>query len=244
MRALISTVVILSMSCKSDPAGFWLLTLSPDEAGLSCTDSLVENFTYGYEPTDMVGSEWSIEESASYAQDIVFVEILMTGKDQAVLVWGEETWPGTRSLTQWDFGWTTSSSSESTSTHIAGYSFTDATTDSGEDGLSLVIDGEEASGQLTSTTTSQVVWEESDVWSETLSTEIGQTGSIPSSSYLVEMVPGSGGETSVYNLYSSAECDAEPCRIQIDSTCTQTWDFTAVLTESTLQYSPNGGSAQ
>ena len=70
--------LVLCVGCVPDPAGIWLLTLTPDEEGANCTETLTENFTYGYEIGDAANAEWTYEESASYADELVLLEILET----------------------------------------------------------------------------------------------------------------------------------------------------------------------
>ena len=246
MRNFKGTLLILCLGCKTDPAGIWLLTLEPDENGIDCTETLTENFTYGYEPGETTGAEWTTEESSTYPTELAFIEILETTDQQAVLVWGSEAWPGQWNTSYWEFTWSESSESSNSQTHIAGYSYASTGSETTEDIVDFTIDGDTASGELSSTSSAQIVWEEADIWSDQLASEIGQTGSIPSSTYLVELVPKSGGETAVSNSYASADCDAELCRIQLDSTCTQLWSFTAMRTQSELEsgYAHLGGSGQ
>jgi hypothetical protein len=248
MRNLHPFLLLLSMAigCKNDPTGVWLLTLEPDPSGTECSETLTENFTYGYQPTEGTSEEWTSEESSTYAQTLAFVEILETNDQQAVLIWDTEAWPGTWNTAYWEFAWSTNADESSTQTHIAGYTYSTTSSDSTEDILNFTVDKDTATGELSTSSSQQQVWEESDIWSELLATEIGSTGSIPSSTYLVELVPKSGVETAVSNSYSSAECETEPCRIQLDTTCSQLWTFTAVRTQSELEsgYAHLGGSGQ
>ena len=153
-------------------------------------------------------------------------------RSESCVDWGNEAWPGVWNTAYWQFTWEDSSSTSTLNTHIAGYSNSQSSSDNVQDVIDFTIDGETATGTMTSTSTSQQTWEESDLWNEILAKEIGQTGVIPSSSYLVELLPGSSGETPVSNLNSSPECDADPCQITIETTCSQIWTFEGVRTQS------------
>ena len=232
MRAMAVIVGCTILGCVPEPDGVWLLTLTLDEESTECTETLTENFTYGYEPTSGGSAEWTVEESQSSTQELAFVEIIPTTDQQAVLIWGEEAWPGVWNTSYWQFSWEESTSYSTNNTHIAGYSNSESNVDEVQDVIDFTIDGDTATGTMTSTSTSQQIWEESDIWNDVLAKEIGQTGVIPSSSYLVELIPGATGETPVSNQYSSPDCDSDPCQIKVETTCSQIWTFEGVRTQS------------
>ena len=155
-----------------------------DAESSECSETLTENFTYGYEPTSFGGDEWTVEESQSSNQELAFVTIIPTTDQRAVLIWGNEAWPGVWNTAYWQFTWEDSSSTSTLNTHIAGYSNSQSSSDNVQDVIDFTIDGETATGTMTSTSTSQQTWEESDLWNEILAKEDWTNGVIPSSSYL------------------------------------------------------------
>jgi hypothetical protein len=246
MRAIIPLFLILGSACSSDPTGIWLVTLTPDAEGVQCSETITENFIRGHEPDESTSESWTTEESQSFAQELAFVEILETLDQESVLVWGDEAWPGVWNAAYWEFTWSDNTDESSSLTHEGGYSYSQSGSESTVDTIDWTTDKDTALGELLTTSTIQTVWEESDIWNESVASEIGQTGSIPAASFLVELLPGAETETAVSNAYSSPECESNPCRIQLDSTCTQLWTFTAVRTQppSESGYVDLAGSGQ
>jgi hypothetical protein len=232
MRSIIPLFLILGSACSSDPTGIWLVTLTPDAGGVQCSETITENFSRGQEPEESTSEGWTTEESQSFAQELAFMEILETVDQQSVLVWGDEAWPGIWNASYWEFTWSDSSDESSSLSHAGGYSYLQSGSESIVDTIDWNTEKNTTTGELLTTSTSQTVWEESDIWNESVASEIGQTGSIPANSYLVELIPGAEAETAVNNSYSTPECESNPCRIQLDTTCAQLWSFTAVRTQA------------
>lgn len=217
----------------SGPAGIWFIEVAYDaEAGLDCVDTITENFTDGYAPSDteVEGGEWTEDETTTGSDSAMFVQIETTAPGEAILVIGNSVYPGTWSSKTWTFEWAEERGTQSSATHRSGYTFTESTARTSTVTLQMVPDGaDNATGTIDSNTVDETAWTESDEWNDTLSEQIGTTGQMPSDLYLV--YDDRDRQAPQSNTFDVVDCDDVTCRLTVDSTCAGTNDFTAMRTD-------------
>lgn len=235
-------ILLLSVGlagCSSGIDGVWSMQI-PFSTAETCVTTLSHNFTGATEigagdTTEDDG--WTETESDDRSNQLVFVQIETTGKDQGLLIMGAEAWPGIEtSKGQWTFTWEGTQDSSSDATHDSGYEFTAAVNGTSLDEIQLALDGGIGGGTWTASTTFVQAWTESDSWSE----ELGfRTGRIPSADYLEREATGGPGGTAgptptmeaAINDRDLSDCDAGLCQLSITDQCDLAVDVTLLQTD-------------
>lgn len=247
---LLAAVLPLATACSS-VSGVWMVVIPYQEAAVTCQTSINENYVDGYAPEDGSGpvtGDWTFTEDYVGSDALMFVQIETTVGGEAVLVMGNQAWPGVKDQGSWLFTWTDGYEDTQTTEHTSGYSFTEASSYASTSSISLSVTGfggDSATGLITQDEEASEGYVESDEWDDDVRDYIGTTGQTPSSDYLV--YDDGGDERPQYNDYDVADCTGD-CQLTVTTTCTGSMDFTAVRTdysdEDTFQYlmsTTNGG---
>lgn len=229
MRALALALVLAG--CGSDPSGIWLLDFPVHDQDPECANQTGENFFYGQWPIedDATSTDWTYEQTITYADELSFAQIETTADDEAILILGDTVVPGSwnKKSKKWSFTWTEDTSESSSETHSAGYTFSEWDDNSSVLEISFKLaDDDHADGTSSASTVSRTTWTETDVWdAATTGVSYGQT---PSSSYL-ESSDGLG--TAIENTSSAADCEDATCTLWLQTSCTLNDTFSAVRTD-------------
>ncbi|MEC7948587.1 MAG: hypothetical protein VX265_13565, partial [Myxococcota bacterium] len=113
---------LLGMACSPGPDGIWLLEV-PWEDGGGCETSITEDFTAGYVPGEAAGgrSDWTYSDSYEGADSLRFVQIETYGDGTAVLVVGDEAYPGVQAEDSWVFSFEKKTTETDSADHASGY---------------------------------------------------------------------------------------------------------------------------
>lgn len=202
--------------------GVWLVELPPS-AEEACDSTLTENFENAdpYDTPDTPDSEWTYEETTDASGSLFFVEVLEGKGGKAVLVLGSEAIPGTKDGNVYTFTWDDFENSVDSAEHESGYVYREEVNASSKTTLTFE---KGKSGTATGTwsidSSEEYVFAESDEWDESATGYWNGQIEDVSYSYL-------DGDAS--NMYDSADCADERCRITISQTCsgslpvTMTW---------------------
>lgn len=239
-RTLLPSALLLT-GCASGIDGVWAMYL-PYSTEDACVETLAHNFTGATEIGESDTGEdtgWTESETDTRTDRMVFVQIESTGKDAAVLVMGNEAWPGVETAKdQWTFSWPGEEETSTTQSHETGYEYTESLVGSSLDEIKLALTGGEGGGNWLSSTTLDQSWSESDGWSEELTF---RNGRIPSHLYLEREAqgggPGGGAEgpppatEPATNERDAADCDSDICRLQVTTQCDMDMAVTLVQTD-------------
>ncbi len=221
--------------CAPDPSGIWFITTAFQDEEPVCTTELSENFTLAYPPAPVAEAvEWLSSESRDGNDTLSFFQIETTAEGEAVLLIGNATYPGEGSEDAWTFTWDDSDRSSTSDEHISGYFFAADAQTSSETKLTFTFgdDDDHASGKVTLETSAVSTWQESDTWTEDVSTALGSTfGQIPAGTYLVTEDAALGTEVPAANDYLLDDCDGDYCQMGTQTSCSSSQSYTAVLTD-------------
>ena len=175
------------------------------------------------------GGPWTVEESSTLSPQLFFAQLEDFGDGEAILIIGNEAYPGVASEGGWSFSWTGSTESSDSQTHTSGYNYTTAETSSSLVTISMNISGGVATGTWASQDDSDRSWSESDTWEvQGLGFDVGQ---IPSAQYLVHDFEDKGVSVEgapLQNGFDGAECSGD-CQLSVTSSCAGSVEFTATL---------------
>jgi hypothetical protein len=218
--------------CNGPTWGTWMFTKDVTAAtGTECLDDVIHNFVGAYEPIT-VGDDptWTESDTGEISPEVFFARVERTAEG-AVLIVGEEALPGeVQNDGSWLFYWTNVSSGRETLGHVTGYSY-DHTF---ETATTLRIQGDLTGGTFTGTWEEEDsaidAWTESDTWGEEAAVQVGATGSIPSSTYLLRIDTATGAEESAANTQAEYDCGAAGCTLTVSSSCAYRYTLTGQST--------------
>lgn len=221
-RSLLPLISLLATGCGSSVAGIWTMSV-PWPAEDTCTDAVTHNFA---DATVIAGEEepsldenWTQTESETHTDQLMFLQIETMGSDQAVLIMGNEAWPGVKTAKgNYTFSWAGSDERLQDDSHTSGYQYTYSQSALSEEQLVLILDQGIGSGSWELSSTNEEAWLESDLWSEELRFP---DGAIPAGDYLV-VTQGKGPkatEAPASNTRDAVECQGALCSLTVSSSC-------------------------
>jgi len=217
MRKLLFAAPLLT-ACSPD-MGIWMLRVNVDVAEDECTSTVEHNVIGGFIEEEAASDDWVEDETTESSEQIAFVEIHEGAGDSCVLIWGSDTFPGTCSGGNWSFEWTKERNSEESRTHALGYAFNKVANANSSTTINLNIDGDYGSGGLTTSSSSDSIWSESDMWAEGVGMQGGQ---IPFSAFVSIQRMDPEGNPSVVgaaNSRANAECSQSDCSLTVVESC-------------------------
>ncbi len=221
--SFLGAVIPLFFGCSSS-ANIWLVEVNTSKgAGFDCTEKVSTNFSGTLDEAQVDTTGDITETSTSTTSNILFyVKIVDLGDGTATLNTGDLLLPGKETQKdKWVFSWSLTDTETQTTSHSAGYTFSSTYDEADTTTLTLQFDGKEAKGTMVVGSKSQLVWTESDIWTEDAANEIGRNGSLA--------WPTPDGTQS--NVFDTAECDATDCRVSQTSECGASAPATAVRTD-------------
>lgn len=216
----------------ADPTGIWEFYFPYQEDSETCTDSTDENFSDGVVPSEdggPVDSDWNYEEEYTGSDTFLFAQMTTTTPDNAMLVMGSVAYPGTRDGKVWTFEWTDASTTYDSDEHDSGYRFTTTTETESSTTIVLTMAGDEAEGEVEGSGRASTAYTESDQWNAEVEDELGGYGQIPSSTYLVDT--STNDNDPQLNYVDEEDCNDDPCKITLTTTCSGSDTFTATRTD-------------
>jgi methionine-rich copper-binding protein CopC len=223
-------VPLLSACTAVDPNGVWALGIPVLQFDDDACEEVVEHNFKDAEVVDEdeapsldSGVEIDEETTTEGSNQLVMALISTSGKETAVMVVGNEAWPGRLDGTNtYTFEWTTTSqSSVSRDAAEGSYEFDADSSSETVQQISLEFSEQAADGTLTVKTTSTASYEESDTWNEDTMATIGRTGDIPASRYLT--LETDIGARAAQNQWDKEDCDGT-CELGVTTTCTASGD--------------------
>ncbi|MFT4974331.1 MAG: hypothetical protein ACI8S6_000213 [Myxococcota bacterium] len=208
-----SIVMMLMAGCMS-VSGVWVMTTEFD-SDAECTESIEHTFR---DADPITGDDPVIVSSPELTASLGFVQILSMDDGGAIMVMGEEAYPGTKTDNGWRFTWSGETFDETNS--LSDDDFFSDLTDTDERDVKIqfrIDDRASASGKVTFTSSTDRTWKESDNWGD----NVRYDSQIPATAYLED----SSGR-SVSNVYSEDDCDGN-CELSLISTCASDATFTA-----------------
>lgn len=206
---------ILLTGCSFN--GVYMIVVPYSEGGVTCDESLDENFDAGFSPVGEDGGpgEWTYTEDFVGADAITFFHIAPTSSG-AVVTWGDAAYPGVAEGDGWTFSWEKSTSGFDEAEHEDGYTYREEYDSSAVVNIHIAqaVFGE-VTGTISSTSTSHYDYYESDKW-DVEDTDFS-TGVIPSPEYLVYKEDGE-----LYPQVNDSEekdCDDSDCFIKLTTDC-------------------------
>lgn len=214
-----------------DIEGIWHFYLAyaetPDD---QCVTDLLHNFNNVYTPADEPSeSDWTEASSEEHSDGEFFGSIQRSG-DATILTIGTAVFEGTEvSNNQWSFHATSYSTTGDSLNHASGYVRTTEADEEADFFIEGLFDKGGFVGSSGSETTTINTWTESDAWSIELSAEIGTTGQIPVSSYLLREYE--GNIVPIVNSYDRNDCSSDPCTLSLSTECSMSWSMSAHITD-------------
>ena len=234
-------VPLLAACTTVDPNGVWalgipVLQFTDDD----CEEVVEHNFNDATvvdedaSPALDSGVEIDEETVTEGSNQLVMALITTSGDESAVMVVGNEAWPGKLDGTNtYTFEWTTTSqSSISRDAAEGGYEFDSDSSSENAQEISLEFAEQAADGSLTVKTTATVSYKESDTWDEDTMATIGRTGDIPASRYLT--VDTDVGSRAAQNQWDKEDCDGT-CELGVTTTCMATGEVNGGRTGVTAE---------
>ncbi len=225
----------LAPACSNDPTGTWLLSIQAQADDTTCTEEITHNFTDAQEYADDADEDQYSSQQASEQSDwLTFAQITVEDKDHALLVVGGEAFPGYSSGGDtWVFSWVETETGSRVDQHPAGYDYSEDSYDEFTSTWTMSLSGKTITGTLIEDQYNDIIYSESDTWTEEVAAELGISGQIPAGSYLeVEL---QGPSTSVWqaasNGYDSEDCDNIFCELRVQDTCTGSRTVNGTLTD-------------
>ncbi|MCB9778433.1 MAG: hypothetical protein H6742_07720 [Alphaproteobacteria bacterium] len=217
--SILPLVLLLGAGCTNED--IWLIQV-PFVPEPDCETNITHNFVGASIPQTTPG-EWTEETYTEQSDALYFAQISFLNGNTAVMVIGGEVWPGVSTgKGEWEFSWEGEQDDRLSREHDAGYRYTQQDYSKVTEVISMAVDGKTAEGTWEVTAVADTTWTESDTWD----LEVGlASGSIPSASYL-EDTDGFGQ----VNLQDDTDCQASPCTLRVQETCSEDKDFTATYT--------------
>ncbi len=247
MQPLRSTLLLLPAlsllgACGGSIDGIWMLYIpASDIDDNECEQNLSHNFSDGYtlETEDDDIGPWSGDSESTQSDGLSFVQIIQSGGKSAVLISGSNAYPGTKESGVWSFEWEGSEDTTTTMSHELGYAYSADSTSTSTYTLALTLKGGNATGNITSASSTDAEYTESDRWGEQTAPVVDSVGQIPSDIYLVhdgfdfnkktgEQTPFT--ERQLQNSRDDYECTSDPCELTITSSCASDNDVTGSRT--------------
>jgi hypothetical protein len=219
-----------------------MLYIPASELGDSeCDESITHNFSDGYilETEDDEIGPWTDDSESTESDGLSFVQIVQSSGKSAVLIAGSNAYPGIKESGVWTFEWEGAADNDTTMAHELGYAYTEVSTSTSTYTLALTLKGGNASGSITSASSTDADYTESDRWGEQTSPVVDSVGQIPSSLYLVhdgfDFDKGTGEqapftERALQNSREDYECTSDPCELSVSSTCSSDDDVSGTRT--------------
>ena len=227
-------MLVLLMACGGadpfDPSGVWMLQIAAS-TGAECDTLLSHNLDGASLPSEPIGSE--ITTTAS--DEVVMARIALSEVGLLMMIDGG-VYPEDDDGERATFSWVRSSTTSETESHAAGYALTVEQEDTLGQAVQIALPRKATDepgvyeGTWTDVTTTRAAWEESDTWPDEV--KVGEVGALPASSYLEVPADDTGGGTmAASNSQWAEDCTEDPCRLQIEVTCTDRRALTATLTD-------------
>ena len=205
----------------------WLLQVDGVRAS-SCEDVVTHNFENAT-PLEEVAGTWVYGSDSESSPELVFAEITTTSRNSAVMVIGDQAWPGTWEDGGWIFEWTEGDATADWQDHSSGYGYAAYVEHEEEWTISFKPDGDTAAGAMRSIIRDTQTWKETDGWSDAAADDVGWTGQIPSEQYLIRT--GDEGSEPAVNDGEVADCASDICEVALTTTCTYNRDIAATRTD-------------
>ena len=211
--------------------GIWHFYLQYDQpADDQCVTDLLHNFNNVYTPEDTTTtSDWTTTTTEERSDAEFFGSIQKSG-DAMILTIGTAVFEGSElSSNQWSFHATSYTTSSNRDSHVSGYAYTEESDEEADNFIEGLFDKGGFVGNTSSETTLVNTWTESDSWSAELSAEIGTSGRIPVSNYLLREFE--GNIVPIVNNYDRNDCSSDPCTLSETTECSTSWSMTAHITD-------------
>ena len=200
--------------------GIYLATFRASESpGWVCTTAITENVT-AYDPLDGTSADITYTNASTGDDMIRAVQLMGSAEEVSYLNLAGSILPGGPTEEGWSFAWEIDQDGTYSTVHVAGYTLTQQTHTISSTAVDWVAEGEDlASGTLTLGTETSYRYEETDVWTGDALQDIGAYGQLPI--WLLD------GGSWAYNDAAVADCDADPCFIEVVTTCDAVVAFSA-----------------
>jgi hypothetical protein len=231
------TLMLGLLGCNAeatDIEGIWALMLpNLQDVEEDCSEAISHNFTEGQVPEedDEIETRFDEEIETTRSDQMTLVQIVRSdvNKDEAMLFAGARAYPGKETdKGSWLFTWEGSEITDRTQTHVDGYEYTELIDEARVASIRVNVSKDGTKGTWTEETVTAATYTETDAWSEEI-TEIDANGQMPSSTYLVVEI-GSGSLTPLFNSRDRADCDGDACELELDISCTNEREFSAIKT--------------
>ena len=221
--------ITLTTGC-SGKEGIWVLQLEakPISSEDSCDEEATDwNFAGATVPTDVSGPDpWTTEETTTLSNQILLVQFAEKG-GQATLLVGDTIYPSVAGKgNTWQFALEASTRTVYEANNAFGYACSEEVLNKTTVTFDLVFDGKLVTGTSTVKDEFTASYEESDRWQEDVSGD--EMCSMPAGNYL-EVVTGRGpsaGTAPASNARDQIDCSADPCYIDVERRCTDTYTIT------------------
>ncbi len=224
-------VLALLAGCDGPLYGTWMFSKDLTfPTGDECTESVSHNFAGAYLPV-AVGDDpaWTEADTGASSPEVFFARIERTG-DGAVLIVGTDALPGTHLEDgTWLFLWTHTSTGQESLDHATGYAYDHTYQSSSTLRISGQLDGDHFLGTWEDATAATDAWTESDTWSDEAAVEVGSTGTLPASTYLLR-ADDAGAESAASNTQLAYDCGVTGCTLTVQSACASRYPLDGVMT--------------
>lgn len=229
IRTVAAASVLLALgACQYDKEGVFLARL-PQGEELTCTDTISENITDADPPDNdtTTTTSWVFEDTSTESDAVVFVQIFESRDGNVVFQIADNTYIGTNDGGVITVEWVNSDDSlETASNADAGYSYTENSNTTVTNTITLTKNKETKgySGTWKSTASTTYSAQETDEWDAAAGYYYYTTGQINNAifTWLV------GGAS---NNWDMVDCDSDPCFIEVNSTCSGSYNFELVETD-------------
>ena len=221
---LFRSAVVASIS------GVWTIEIPGDDGEDGCSDDVSHNFdgatVISTDTATGIPGGVEVDESHSSSPTLVVIAIEQSDGSTAVLMSGNELYPGTKVDGAWSFTWEKSNESKSTET-FKDYSYSVDLSSTGTTTWSLTPTGDALSGSVDAASEGKSSYSESDTWGEDAAAQF-PNGQIPSNRYLT--VTRQDSEVPATNSVDKQECGGGDCSLKVTSTCEGSIDITGART--------------
>lgn len=205
---------------ESGADGIYLATFRASESpGWVCTTTITENVS-ALDPLDAATADIHYT-NASQGDDMIrAAQLIGSAEEVSYLNLAGSILPGGPTDEGWRFAWDINQDATYTTEHVAGYTFFQQTDTASSTAIDwFAEDADLASGTLTLGTLSTYRVEETDVWTGDALNDMGSYGQLPLS-YL-------DNTAWTYNDAAVVDCDADPCFIELVTSCEAMVSFSA-----------------
>ncbi len=220
---LILTAALALVGCRAS-GNVWLIEVNTQKGnGYSCTESSATN--YAGELAGETESSGPVTDTyESMGSNILFyVKLVDLEKGTGTLNSGDLLLPGKEGdKGEWSFEWTNADAHRTRKDHDGGYTLETIVEDSQMTGITLNLDGDTATGEMTIEEQQASLRGESDTWSEAVAEDIGSYGELSWNT-------ADDGWTS--NTREESDCTGDPCRVETSEVCGASAPLTATRTD-------------